>query len=470
MSRFARSRGPFAIALIVACSNEPRTVPSAFDESSDRIGSVPGKFRVDESGAAIYSVPISVPAGTAGAAPQLSLNYSSHGGNGLLGRGWSLSGVSNIGRCRQAVDIDGQAKAITWSESDRFCLDGERLVPTASDAVYGAVGTVYRTETDQFLTVTSVGGTLGHPLSFAVEHKNGSRTTYGAVAHARQMAGSHVLTWAQDSYADTVGNQVRYHYQTEGGFRLSKVSYAYGSDMTPHAEVVFEYENDRPDPVVQSVAGHTFPTTVRLKHIHAFNDNVAIRTYTVTYVDDMGTDRTSKLDSVQECRDSVCLPTTSFTWADSELRLEPTAFASVVLESQNDQFAVSPRNADIDGDGQADLIWQVVDHDSEGDLDNQYWLYALATEDGFSKVRRAYHDGTNVLDRYEWDVTDFNADGRSDLLVRVAGRWRVVLSTPQSDGQWLFSSSTLIDTPVTEKGARFVDINGDAVTGTTGTT
>lgn len=41
-------------------------------------------------GVASYSVPLTVPPGTANLAPSLSLQFSSAGGNGLLGIGWSL--------------------------------------------------------------------------------------------------------------------------------------------------------------------------------------------------------------------------------------------------------------------------------------------------------------------------------------------------------------------------------------------
>ena len=59
---------------------------------------VPGSFSVSEAGAASYSIDIEVPPGTGGVEPKLSLSYSSQGGNGLLGMGWSLSGLSSIGR------------------------------------------------------------------------------------------------------------------------------------------------------------------------------------------------------------------------------------------------------------------------------------------------------------------------------------------------------------------------------------
>ncbi|WP_089376017.1 SpvB/TcaC N-terminal domain-containing protein [Methylobacillus rhizosphaerae] len=48
----------------------------------------PGNFSVGNDGSANYSIPLSVPPGTAGMAPTLSLNYSSQSGNGLVGIGW----------------------------------------------------------------------------------------------------------------------------------------------------------------------------------------------------------------------------------------------------------------------------------------------------------------------------------------------------------------------------------------------
>ena len=45
-----------------------------------------------------YTIPITLAAGTAGVAPQLSLVYNSQGGNGLVGKGWTLSGLGIINR------------------------------------------------------------------------------------------------------------------------------------------------------------------------------------------------------------------------------------------------------------------------------------------------------------------------------------------------------------------------------------
>ena len=76
----------------------------------DRTGSLPGEFRVVESGAATYRIDLSLPPGTAGATPPLGLLYHSQRGNGLLGVGWTLDGLSSITRCRQTYAQDGAGK------------------------------------------------------------------------------------------------------------------------------------------------------------------------------------------------------------------------------------------------------------------------------------------------------------------------------------------------------------------------
>src|SRR5579883_1305719 len=69
--------------------------------------SLPGKFDVSSSGAATYSIPIAVPPGTAGMTPGLAFSFSSQGSKGIVGMGWSLSGVPSITRCPQTFAQDG---------------------------------------------------------------------------------------------------------------------------------------------------------------------------------------------------------------------------------------------------------------------------------------------------------------------------------------------------------------------------
>lgn len=93
---------------------------------------------VDETGNASHQIPIyaSTP-GTAGVAPKIALVYNSGGGNGWIGKGWSISGLSAVTRCRKTreagdfldagVPVDGNSRPVNYSNLDAPWLDGARL-------------------------------------------------------------------------------------------------------------------------------------------------------------------------------------------------------------------------------------------------------------------------------------------------------------------------------------------------------
>jgi RHS repeat-associated protein len=89
------------------------------------VGEIGFQRSVSLDGAAQISIPLWVPPGRLGVQPSLALKYSSRAGNGPLGVGWSLSGVSAITACRRTPSADG---AYGGRYPDRLCLDGQRLV------------------------------------------------------------------------------------------------------------------------------------------------------------------------------------------------------------------------------------------------------------------------------------------------------------------------------------------------------
>lgn len=129
---------------------------------------------VSPSGAANYSIPIQVPAGVNGMTPNFAFSYNSQGGNGQLGMGWGISGLSSITRCPKTIAQDRVKTGITLTNTDRFCLNGQRLVNVSG--AYGANGTLYRTEIESFTKIVSYGNTGGGtPLYFMVWTKDGKK-------------------------------------------------------------------------------------------------------------------------------------------------------------------------------------------------------------------------------------------------------------------------------------------------------
>ena len=62
----------------------------------------------DATGAARYAIPLTLPPGTNGLAPALAIVYDSRSGNGLLGVGFRLAGLSAIQRCGSTLAQDGR--------------------------------------------------------------------------------------------------------------------------------------------------------------------------------------------------------------------------------------------------------------------------------------------------------------------------------------------------------------------------
>ena len=123
----------FDVVAAVTGGGQPPRVLVAPDPISDAVSATAAEFRVDESGAATYSVPLYTVPGTAGVKPSVSLVYSSQGGYGPIGKGWSLSGLSSIARCRAtreagdfigAATPDGAPRPINFSATDRSAWMG----------------------------------------------------------------------------------------------------------------------------------------------------------------------------------------------------------------------------------------------------------------------------------------------------------------------------------------------------------
>ncbi|MGV8838476.1 hypothetical protein, partial [Cellvibrio sp.] len=121
-------------------TSQHATEPSAF------AGVTPTTYdlTVDRLGAAVYSLPISVPNGIGGVKPNITAVYNSQSPNGLLGKGGSLGGLSAIKRCAQTLVRDGVNKAISWTVEDRFCIDTQRLMLVAG--TQGEAESQYKTE------------------------------------------------------------------------------------------------------------------------------------------------------------------------------------------------------------------------------------------------------------------------------------------------------------------------------------
>ncbi|MYH15152.1 MAG: hypothetical protein F4149_08235, partial [Gammaproteobacteria bacterium] len=490
------SVGSYAVETPPAANapNATTLAPTSVRNATDQAGTLEGVFRVSETGSATYRVPLPTAPGTAGVVPDLALAYDSQAGNGLAGLGWRIDGLSSIVRCRQTKHQDGADKAIAWGADDRFCLDGQRLVLVGA-GTYGAANTEYRTEVDGGLWVFAKGGTTGNPDYFEARAKDGSVRYYGTAPgntdqKAKVVLNSKTLAWSIRKFEDNIGNPIWYQYVNDAnGQRIDEVRWAYGSSAGPtgyHARLEFDYE-DRNDDVTRYVAGQKVVMAKRLQTVKLRNKPVSgatealLQTIRLRYKSIASLqDETSRLESLEDCAGSNCLPKTTFEWPARASSYQATAQPKVSLKSASDRglLAVSP--ADINGDGRLDIVWLEWDADRNSGPDHhlRYGVYVkkagtnqyafqpanfITTSTDTHPHRIEYLEDPGT-ERVDVAVLDYNADGRHDVAVwRTRDRrWMVHLSTPQASGGWALTK-TAIDTGLTAQRTVFTDVDGDGL-------
>ena len=142
-------------------------------DKSRAVGEIPVITGHGPNGSATLQVPIQVYPGPKGIQPQISLAYNAHAGNGTLGVGWSLSGISKITRINRSVYYDGQANGVSRTNDDAFSLDGMRLIKLSSNAS----SIRYESEQGKIIAIAYLSNNvISH---FLVLYPNGNKGIYG---------------------------------------------------------------------------------------------------------------------------------------------------------------------------------------------------------------------------------------------------------------------------------------------------
>lgn len=444
------------------------------------IGAMQGAFKVDEGGTANYNIPISVPVGTAGVDPELAVTYSSQGGNGVVGVGGAISGISAISRCRQTLLQDNNPLPLQLNSSDRFCLNGQRLMLISG--TYGGANSTYKTEVDSYVLITAYGGTSGNPDYFTVEAKDGSVTTFGGSASSKLFVTNATMMWAISRFEDSMRNRIDYTYTGDRltTHRIAQIDYAYpaaGSSSNPGAHVEFAY-SDRADVSLTTVPdGRVIKQSKLLNSITSYNGSSIFRKYNLYYNETSYTsaDNLARLTSAEECTSSAstsCYPRTKFTWGYKSLGFASTGLWFNKLPSASKFKTYS--FFDYNGDGRQDVVWV------RGSGKSRYIEYASLNGPSAGMTKQTFSNGVDNIpytlmeDSDEADlalqVLDYNGDGRQDLAVCLPENrygyncvnWKLYLSVTNSSGGWSLSASA-ITLPFTNRYVAFGDINSDGL-------
>ncbi|WP_229215082.1 polymorphic toxin type 23 domain-containing protein [Dyadobacter bucti] len=318
------------------------------------VGGIAGAGGVSGSGGATYSIPIAVPPGTNGVVPSISVVYHSLTGNGPVGNGWGIAGLSGISRSGQTSYHDGQVTAIDFTSKDRFNLDGQMLLGVSG--VYGADGATYSTESEQFSTVTSNGVSGAGPTWFKIITKDGVEMEYGNTSDSRMMdeANTNVVFWKINRIRNPDGNYIEFKYlNNDRESRIDEINYT-GNTITglvPYNKIKFSYKI-RADINAQYIGNSLIVNKYLLDKIAVTAEGNIVKSYQFNYSWD---NITSYLREVVETgSDGLALNSTIFKYGQM-----PDPFQSWLLANQltdaSDTFF-----GDFNGDGKADLLAAII--------------------------------------------------------------------------------------------------------------
>src|SRR5258706_5545680 len=297
-----------ALVTVESTSTSPAPDVRLAEQTGALPGATAGVANVTALGAATYSIPIVVPSGIAGLVPSLSLTYSSQPGNGLLGQGWTLQGLSVIHRCPPSYLRDARKAEIKYDETDPLCLDGQRLVPISGYTPgAGRNATIqYRTENETYSRIEATNAPTtavwSGPAQFKVWTKSGQILYYGMKTAERPADpwnadqdsvlrvtpyGSKpesARSWALYRVEDRSGNYLRVVYEKwddYGQLRPSRIDYT-GNSTTgalPFAQAQFAYEDRETsdNPKLFDSGAQVTRLDKHLKSVTTFADNVGVK-------------------------------------------------------------------------------------------------------------------------------------------------------------------------------------------------
>lgn len=369
------------------------------------VGSTSGQLNV--SGSASYSIPIKVPHGINSMQPSINLNYTSNYTDGVLGIGWQLGGLSSISRVNKTIYNDGQADAIRCNLTDRYALDGNRLIVTAG--TYGYASSEYRTELDEFTKIVAYGSTgaapgLG-PLYFVAYSKSGLIYEYGVTEDSKLKNGDCILTWKLNKVYDRYNNQITFSYlTTDDELPIAMIEYTSNSSdsQSPFARILFNYKS-KVHTNSYIYGQKLFTSNILLENIEIISNGLTFRKYGFEYTGDPYS--YAQLQKVTEySSQNAAFNPMIFAWTNQTDQYSQTALS---LPAYNVSYV-----GDFNGDGRDDMV-TVPNYYTYTSTD-KWKLYLV---DAYGNM--IYTTEGNLNPSFEsFLVNDFNGDGMADLMMQ----------------------------------------------------
>ncbi len=444
----------FNFEIALTSDDIPIDVPQIINLPPTNYGYTPGKFNVDPRGGANYGIPLVIPSGSSGMKPQLSINYNSSAGNGILGNKFQLGGLSLISRVGRSHDHEGEQSSPDFSSKDRFALNGERLVQW-STGQYGEHGMEYKTENNNFSRIISYGEirNSGCPKYFKMWTKDGLIYEYGASEDSRieGRGRSEISNWLLTKIKDTNGNEINFEYIEDVGYGYYypyKINYSSNPNLgiTPQYEIRFVYE-DRPDIEQYFLCGSKTSIQKRMKQIAIYHESgTNVRSYTFDYNLNALSGK-SEMKLLQECGlNGDCLNPTTFNWQESVDAFENLNITTHVNKIPTDSLRYT-----------LELIPHLVEVD---ELTENTWFYKRIT----TTYQKFVEVKFGLLAQSKNISGDMDGDGLNDIIIHKSVENR--LEFYKNNGDYNFEKTPFIkNIPfsfIDSRELHALDYNGDS--------
>ena len=298
---------------IVSVRKSPRRASVQADFSDYAVGEIPMEAGVSPTGARTYQIPIVTAAGFK-LTPSIALGYNSQAGEGWVGYGWDIQGLSTICLINKNVYYHGVAKGASVEDKDAvFALDGVPLVRNSNSATSSA----YPLETASgHILVAPEKNSQGYVVRFTALYPNGLTVVYGAESDNAFNLPSYPAVESRD----LEGNKIEYDYYLDlvnGNHRITSIRYGFDDSGRYGGEISFSY--DFGNSFDSYYAGKLVRRPYRLTKVISKNGSDQVGNYSLSYEEK---DNVFLLTKVEYTSGTDSLRPLEFTYGDEEVDSE----------------------------------------------------------------------------------------------------------------------------------------------------
>ncbi|NIF06578.1 type IV secretion protein Rhs [Chryseobacterium sp. Tr-659] len=365
----------------------------SFSQTGQKFHDTKGNIEVTGAGQLQYTLGLDLPPGVKNTIPKISLVYVSGAGNGLVGYGWNISGISSISRTGKNIEKDGVTKGVQLDYSDYYSFNGQRLILKSGE--YGKDGAEYVTEKYSNIKIKSIGALADvawkGPEYWEVTSPDGSQAWYGAAASGTSSART-PIDYNIVKSKDSDGNYVTYNYVSEDNTTVIS-NIQWGGNETQgkqHFNKIDFNFTTRPFPETAYIKGNLLSQSKLLESVMISTGGKQYKKYNVFYRDlSQNLYKYVEKITVLNSKNREANPV-KFTYEDSPYKNDKWN-SSYTLRPNTDTDVVG----DFDGDGNLDILRY---HSQTSDKTPQIGLYLYSDYFNFYNASNFYsHSGKPVF-------------------------------------------------------------------------